>query len=56
VLLSGDHPRVARWRREQSLLRTLRWRPDLLEVAPLTQGEREWLIREHGWSGADGGH
>lgn len=30
VLLSGDHARVARWRREQSLLRTLRRRPELL--------------------------
>ncbi len=31
VLLSGDHTRVARWRREQSLLRTLRRRPELLK-------------------------
>ncbi|MBI2913528.1 MAG: tRNA (guanosine(37)-N1)-methyltransferase TrmD [Chloroflexi bacterium] len=30
VLLSGDHARIARWRRQQSLLRTLRRRPDLL--------------------------
>ena len=30
VLRSGDHGRIARWRREQSLLRTARRRPDLL--------------------------
>lgn len=30
VLLSGNHPKVARWRREKSLLITLRRRPDLL--------------------------
>lgn len=33
VLLSGHHLRIARWRREQALLATLRKRPDLLEVA-----------------------
>ncbi|HNR02889.1 MAG TPA: tRNA (guanosine(37)-N1)-methyltransferase TrmD [Anaerolineaceae bacterium] len=31
VLLSGNHALIARWRREQSLLRTLKQRPDLLE-------------------------
>ena len=31
VLLSGNHAEIARWRREQSLLRTLEKRPDLLE-------------------------
>ncbi len=30
VLLSGDHAAVRRWRREQALARTRRWRPDLL--------------------------
>ena len=30
VLLSGNHARISRWRREQSLLRTLRRRPELL--------------------------
>ncbi|MCC5950866.1 MAG: tRNA (guanosine(37)-N1)-methyltransferase TrmD [Acidimicrobiia bacterium] len=30
VLRSGDHARIARWRRAQSLYRTLAWRPDLL--------------------------
>ncbi len=43
VLLSGDHARIARWRREQSLLRTLQRRPDLLRDAPLTVADREFL-------------
>ncbi len=30
VLLSGDHAAVRRWRRQQALARTRRWRPDLL--------------------------
>ena len=36
VLLSGDHGKVASWRREQQLLRTLQRRPELLETAPLS--------------------
>ena len=36
VLLSGDHGAVARWRREQSLERTARLRPDLLESVELS--------------------
>ena len=35
VLLSGDHAAIARWRREQSLRRTLERRPDLLDTAQL---------------------
>jgi tRNA (guanine37-N1)-methyltransferase len=45
VLLSGDHGKVDRWRREQALLRTLQRRPDLLERADLTETERAWLRR-----------
>ncbi|MCL0048199.1 tRNA (guanosine(37)-N1)-methyltransferase TrmD [Dehalococcoidia bacterium] len=33
VLLSGNHAEIARWRREQAVLRTLARRPDLLEKA-----------------------
>jgi tRNA (guanine37-N1)-methyltransferase len=43
VLLSGDHAKVDRWRREQALLRTWQRRPDLLERAELTETERAWL-------------
>lgn len=43
VLLSGDHAAVARWRREQSLVRTAALRPDLLEGVPLTPDDRKFL-------------
>lgn len=45
VLLSGDHARIARWRREQSLLRTYQRRPDLLAQASLTEEDRAFLSR-----------
>ena len=41
VLLSGDHARVAAWRRQSAIERTALWRPDLLEGADLTDEERE---------------
>jgi len=31
ILLSGDHGKIARWRRQQALERTKKWRPDLLK-------------------------
>jgi len=31
ILLSGDHTKIAQWRREQALERTKKWRPDLLK-------------------------
>lgn len=43
VLLGGDHAAIARWRREQALIRTARRRPDLLESAELNESDREWL-------------
>ncbi|PTM59082.1 tRNA (guanosine(37)-N1)-methyltransferase TrmD [Desmospora activa] len=43
VLLSGHHAAIERWRRQQSLQRTFKRRPDLLEDAPLTDEERNWL-------------
>jgi tRNA (guanine37-N1)-methyltransferase len=43
VLLSGHHANVEAWRREQSLLRTLERRPELLEGIELTKKERVWL-------------
>jgi tRNA (guanine37-N1)-methyltransferase len=39
VLLSGDHARINRWRREQSLRRTWQRRPDLLKGADLSEAE-----------------
>jgi tRNA (guanine37-N1)-methyltransferase len=43
VLLSGDHGRIARWRHEQSLLRTLQRRPDLLEKTELSEADLRYL-------------
>jgi tRNA (guanine37-N1)-methyltransferase len=43
VLLSGHHGNVARWRREQALLRTLQRRPDLLAEAGLSAADRTFL-------------
>ncbi len=43
ILLSGHHEKIALWRREQSLKRTLQHRPDMLENAQLTPKEKLWL-------------
>ncbi len=43
ILLSGDHAKIEKWRREQSLLRTLERRPDLLEKAELTEKEKKFV-------------
>ncbi|MFK7890374.1 MAG: tRNA (guanosine(37)-N1)-methyltransferase TrmD [Granulosicoccus sp.] len=43
VLLSGDHNAIAKWRRQQSLSRTMNRRPELLEHAFLTADDREFL-------------
>jgi tRNA (guanine37-N1)-methyltransferase len=43
VLLSGDHARIARWRRMQSLGRTATRRPDLLDGRELSKADRALL-------------
>jgi tRNA (guanine37-N1)-methyltransferase len=46
VLLSGNHSAIARWRRDQALLRTARRRPDLLAALPaeaLDSADRQTL-------------
>lgn len=43
VLLSGHHANVERWRRDQSLLRTLRARPELLAGAEFDKKDRKFL-------------
>ena len=67
VLRSGDHGRVAAWRRREALRRTALRRPDLLEAAPLDDEDRAALAelrdavdasegrRSDGDSDADGG-
>ena len=44
VLLSGNHAAIGKWRREQSLLRTLHKRPDLLAAAELTKQDKKYLV------------
>lgn len=51
VLLSGDHGRIARFRRQDALRRTKERRPDLLARAELTEEDRRYLAeleRERG--------
>ena len=48
VLLSGDHGRVARWRRAQSLARTIERRPDLIEARGGLSDEERELLDGHG--------
>jgi tRNA (guanine37-N1)-methyltransferase len=43
ILLSGDHARIAAWRRRESLARTLRRRPDLLQRAVLSAEDQRVL-------------
>ena len=43
ILLSGDHAKVDAWRREQSLIRTAKNRPDLLETARISPKERAFV-------------
>ena len=43
VLRSGHHAEIDRWRRRESLRRTLERRPDLLDNADLTPEDLEYL-------------
>ncbi len=43
LLLSGDHAKIARWRRREALRRTFKRRPDLLKKAELTEEDKEYL-------------
>ena len=45
ILLSGHHANIEKWRREQSVIRTARRQPDLLEKALLTETEKA-LVRQ----------
>lgn len=47
ILLSGHHANIEKWRRQQSLLRTAKWRPDLLSEAELDKNDKKFL-REKG--------
>ncbi|MEL4162274.1 tRNA (guanosine(37)-N1)-methyltransferase TrmD [Corynebacterium bovis] len=52
VLLSGDHAKVDRWRRDESLRRTVARRPELLDAVELDRRDREVLGAE-GWGTPD---
>jgi len=54
VLLSGDHGRVARWRRARSLARTIERRPDLIEARGGLSDEERELLAAHGLDPATG--
>ena len=43
ILLSGHHANVEKWRREQSIIRTLEKRPDLIAKAALSKKEQKFL-------------
>lgn len=43
VLLSGNHQQIEKWRRQQSLYRTWKRRPDLLKSAALSKEDRHFL-------------
>jgi len=43
VLISGDHAKIRAWRRQQALLATKRYRPDLLANATISEKEQAWL-------------
>ncbi len=45
VLLSGDHAKIEQWKHEQSLLATLKKRPDMLEKAWITTEDAEFIKR-----------
>ena len=43
VLISGHHAKIEQWKREQSLINTLKKRPDMLEKAELTKEDIKFL-------------
>ena len=45
ILLSGHHAKVEEWRRQKSLERTLKRRPDLLEKAQITDKDMKYLSK-----------
>ena len=48
VLLNGNHAEINKWRRQQSLLKTLQMRPELLQGAELSKADIAFL-KQHGY-------
>ncbi len=46
VLMSGHHENIDKWRREQSLLMTQKYRPDMLSTAELTDSDKKFLEKQ----------
>ena len=46
ILISGHHENIDKWKREQSLLMTRKYRPDMLETAELTDSDKKFLEKE----------
>jgi tRNA (guanine37-N1)-methyltransferase len=46
ILLSGHHANIARWRRKQSILRTLHKRPDMYEKLEFTDKKDLKILKE----------
>lgn len=46
ILISGHHENIDKWKREQSLLMTQKYRPDMLETAELTDSDKKVLEKE----------
>jgi tRNA (guanine-N1)-methyltransferase len=49
ILKSGDHARIARWRRDQAVQRTVRRRPDLLPGLANLDSRDHQVLAEEGW-------
>ena len=43
ILLSGDHGKIEKWRREQALIRTIRKRPDMIDRAELSETDLKFV-------------
>lgn len=55
VLLSGDHAKIEKWRREQALLRTFKKRPDMLEKTELSKEDKKFVESlKHALSNVEG--
>ena len=46
ILISGHHENVDKWRREQSLLMTQKYRTDMLSKAELTDSDKKFLEKQ----------
>lgn len=55
VLVGGHHANITRWRRDRSLEKTYRTRPELLQTAQLSERDRAFLAQLEAGDAQDGG-